>query len=48
MQDAYKQAQQFEYRLKSYLDDDSVMDHKDQDDLIDRCDNLIQLFRKLG
>lgn len=93
MQDAYKQAQNFESRLKSYLDqpnssdgvwlrqeiirlmddietgknarslesrvqvmkqriqnwnDDNVMDHSDQDDLIDRCDQLIQLFRRMS
>jgi hypothetical protein len=93
MQDAYQQAQQFEYRLKSYLDqpnssvgqwlrqeiihlmddiemqknprtiearvqgmkrtieglqDASIMDNNDQDDLKDRCDDLIQLLRKLN
>ena len=93
MQDAYKQAKDFESRLKSYLDmpnspdgqwlrqeiirlmddietgknarslesrvqvmkqriqnwdNDDVMDHSDQDDLIDRCDDLIQRFRKLS
>jgi hypothetical protein len=30
------------------LEDDNLMDHSDQDDLIDRCDDLIQRFRKLS
>lgn len=91
MQDVYKQAQQFEYRLKAVLDqpnhqvgqwlraeiirlmddietkknprsiegriqgikrqlenlnDNTVMDARDQDDLKDRCDGLIQKIRK--
>lgn len=91
MDEVYKQAQQFEYRLKAVLDqpnrqvgrwlrdeiirlmddietkknphsiesrvqgikrqleslnDNTVMDSGDQDDLKDRCDSMIQLVRK--